>query len=280
MPPSHPHLSPLFLPRVRQELRIRGYSPRTVATYLSCLRRYVEWLHPVAPRDAGAEAPRAFLLELIEAGASRTLVDQHVSALKFVYLTLYGWDDDGMVIPRPRSERRLPRVPRREEVLAMAATTRNLKHRLAILMLYGSGVRVSELVGLDVGDVDAERLLVRVRNGKGRKDRLTILSARLVPAVRALAAERSSHAPLFESNLGGRWSARSVQHVVQRARARAGVDGPVTPHSLRHAFATHLLEAGTSLRVIQGLLGHANVQTTVRYTQMTDPHRMQVRSPL
>ncbi len=278
MPPKP--LSPFFLARVRQELRLHDYAPRTIEAYLSCLRAYLQWLGPTAPREAPDEAPRSYLVALLELGASRPVIDQNVSALKFVYIELYGWPEERLRVVRPRRSRRLPQVPTREQILAMASTTTNVKHRLAILFLYATGLRVSELVALDIGDVDTERLLVRVREGKGRKDRLTVLSARLVPAIRMLAGERSHLAPLFLGHGGARWSVRTVQHVVQTARVRAGLHFSVTPHSLRHAFATHLLEGGTSLRAIQGLLGHARVQTTVRYTRMTDPNRLRLASPL
>lgn len=162
----------------------------------------------------------------------------------------------------------------------MADHTTNRKHRTAILTLYASGVRVSELRGLNVEDADLARWLLHVRRGKGAKDRITLLSSSLDANLRWLIADRPRGEPLFPSAHGGRWSTRSIQRVVSLAAQRADVQGRVTPHSLRHAFATHLLEAGTDLRVIQTLLGHASVTTTQRYTHIADPHRFAVRSPL
>jgi len=272
--------SNLLIPRFQQELRLRNYAERTVETYTSCLVRYVRWIHPDVPRTVDAEVPRSFLMNLVETGASTTLVSQHVSALKFLYVQLYDWPEERLRIPRPRMGHRVPPVPSREEVLQLADATRSHTHRTAILLLYASGLRVSELVALNVGDVLLDDLLLRVREGKGDKDRLTIFSASLVPHLERLAGLRSRDEPLFLSARGDRWSQRSVQHVLQRARTRAGIESAYTPHSLRHAFATHLLEAGTSLRVIQGLLGHKHITTTTRYTHMTSPHRMKVSSPL
>lgn len=273
-------LSGELFSRFRQEMRLRNYAARTVETYATCLRAYVAWLGGVAPRTVEDEVPRSYLVSLVEAGASRSLVDQHVSTLKLLYIDLYGWPAERLAVPRPRREHALPVVPTRSEVLRMAAAITNDKHRLGLLMCYGSGLRVSELVAVDVGDVDVDELLVRVRSGKGRKDRVTVLAASIVPDVLRQMGGRSPVMPLFESALGGRWSVRSMQQVVADARIRAGVRGRVTPHSLRHAFATHLLEGGTSLRVIQQLLGHANIQTTTRYARMTHPARMKVSSPL
>jgi site-specific recombinase XerD len=227
-----------------------------------------------------ATTVRAYLLSLIDSGRSRSLVDQNVSALKFLYVELYERSPDSFRVPRPRREQKLPYVPTREEVLRMAEQLDNRKHRLAILLLYAAGLRVSELVRARVGDVNLDRLTFTVRDGKGRKDRQTILADVLRPELERVIQGRKRHAPLFLSARGGAWSKRSVQHVVSRAAERAGVEGRVTPHSLRHAFATHLLQGGTELRFIQGLLGHRNVTTTTRYTRMGDPGSYGIRSPL
>lgn len=269
-----------LLVRFGQELRLRNYSPRTIKTYSSCLGQYARWLAPTFPRDADGDAPRTFLLHLVEAGAGRSLVDQHISALRLLYVELYGWEAEDMRIKRPKRGKHLPVVPSREEVLRLAAAISNRKHRTAVLLAYGSGLRVSELVALRVADVDVDQLLVRVRSGKGDKDRVTILSEGLVEDVAWLQAGQHAWDPLIRSRLGGALSARSIQVVVARARREVGIEYALTPHSLRHAFATHLLEAGTDLRVIQVLLGHQRIETTTRYTRTVNPVKMRVRSPL
>lgn len=273
-------LSPLLLPRVEQEMRLRNYASRTIQTYVACIRQYAQHLMPVSPRDASAEDARGWLLRIVDLGASRSLVDQHVSALRFLYGELYGREVEALSIPRPRKDRRLPHVPSREEVLQLADAVPNPRHRLAVLFTYSSGVRVSELVAVDVGDLDIEGRVVRVVEGKGRKDRLTVFSQRLVPDLERLVFGRSRLEPLFPNAHGLRWSARSMQNVVQRARVAAGLSDGLTPHSLRHAFATHLLEGGVALRAIQQLLGHRHLETTTRYARMTHPGRMRIQSPL
>ena len=277
---STPGLSPHLFERYGQELALRNYSPRTVASYLSCLRRFTRWLAPRHPRAADSETVRGYLLGLADVGASRSLVSQSVSALKFLYVRLYLWEPDAFDVPRPRGESRLPFVPSRNQVVLMAERTLYRPHATAILLLYGSGLRLSELLALCVGDVDCDRLLLRVVQGKGRKDRLTLLSARLRVDLEPLLRDRSGSAPLFLARSGSPWSPRSVQKFVRRAAERADIPQRVTPHSLRHAFATHLLETGTDLRVIQGLLGHCDIRTTTRYTRMRDPNRFAVASPL
>jgi len=260
-------------------MRLRNYSFHTIKTYRCCLRVWLRWLSSKRPRDATADDMRSFLLGLIEEGRSRSLVDQYISALRLLYCELYGWDLARFDLARPRRERKLPRVPTRVEVLRMADAIENRRHRLALLLLYAAGLRVSELVGLDVGDIDCGRLLLHIRGAKGRKDRLTLLSEQLVGELEWLRGDRPPDAPLFVGRTKGRWSVRSVQHVVTRAARLAEVRG-CTPHTLRHAFATHLLEGGTDLRHIQGLLGHANIQTTTRYTHMRSPGAVRLKSPL
>jgi len=270
-----------LLERFKQELRLRNYAARTITTYSSCLRQYTRWLAPKFPRDAAPDDPHSFLVHLVELGAGRSLVDQHISMLRLLYVELYGWSAEGLQITRPKRGKHLPVVPSRAEVLQLADAISNRKHRTAILLAYGSGLRVSELVALRVADVDVAQLLVRVHRGKGDKDRVTILSEGLVEDVAWLQAGQQPWEPLIRSRQGGGpLSTRSVQEVVARARRQAGLCPELTPHSLRHAFATHLLEAGTDLRVIQVLLGHQRIETTTRYTRTVSPAKMRIRSPL
>lgn len=273
-------LSAQLVERYARELRVRQYSARTVRAYATAVRQYAQWLAPVHPRDATAETVRGYLLRELERGRSAAWLGQTVSALKVLYVDLYEWPEADFRVPRPRRDTRVPRVPTREEILRMAARTHNRKHRLTILLLYASGVRVSELCSLRIQDVDLEQNVLHVRAGEGEKDRSTLLSPHLHKELRWVMADRQDSDWLFPSRSGRRWTTRSVQRVVGAAAERAEVPGPVTPHTLRHAFATHLLEAGTDLRVIQELLGHSSVKTTTRYTHMADPARSAVTSPL
>jgi site-specific recombinase XerD len=274
-------LSTQLIPRYRQELALRHYARSTTKTYTSVIRSWAAWLGPVHPRQATDEDIRAFLYAGMEMGLSRSWVDQAISALRFLYVALYERSSAPFEsVVRPRREQKLPDVPTREEVLRLADTIRNRKHRLAVLLMYGSGLRVSEVVGLAVRDALLERFQLKVRASKGAKDRLTLLSPSLVGELEWLIGDRGRDAPLFPSQRGGALHKRSVQHVVSAARARADLGVHVTCHSLRHAFATHLLEGGTDLRVIQLLLGHRSIHTTTRYTHMRDPNRLHVRSPL
>lgn len=265
--------------RYQQELRLRNYRPNTIRTYRSALQGYVRWLAPVHPRGATLEQVQGYLLHVLDAGRSRSMVDQVVSALKFLYIELYKRHAPAdFCIARPRREFTLPRVLNREEVLALADAVPNRRHRLAVLLLYAAGLRVSELVAANVGDVDLEALSLHIRCGKGGRDRITVLSERLQEDLIWVSGSRPLHAPLLPNKDGERWSARSVQHVVERAAARIGVHASC--HTLRHSFATHLLEDGTDIRFIQSLLGHAKIETTTRYTHVRNPAVLRIRSPL
>lgn len=302
-PPPDP-TAPL-LDRVRHALTLRGYSPRTRKVYLGQIRRFLEWCREGggATREEGdvrnpeggsrenrgghllenpAERARAYILELIERrGISKSYQNQVVSALRFLCETVLGRPALALRIPRPRKETRLPAVLSRNEVARLIERARNPKHRAILALLYSSGLRVGEVVRLRPGDLDAERRLLRVRGGKGDKDRYTLLARRALKVVAVYRAAYPSDRWLFPGGKPGRHlTARSVQRVVKRAARDAGIEKTVTAHTLRHSFATHLLESGTNLRIIQELLGHKSARTTQVYTRVTTTELGSVRSPL
>ncbi len=272
------------LARVRDALLLRGYSPRTRKAYLGHVRRFLQWTGgglDGLPADPTALAER-YIVELIGSRrASRAYHSQLVSALRFLLETVLGEPRLALAVPRPKAESTLPAVLAPVEVAQILAAPVNLKHRALLMLLYSSGLRVSELVRLRPEDVDAERGLLRVRRGKGAKDRYTLLAERALDVVEMYRAAIPSETWLFPGAREGRHlTSRSVQKIVARAARRAGVPKHVTPHTLRHSFATHLLEGGTNLRIIQELLGHASSRTTERYTHVAKSTFEAVRSPL
>ena len=185
------------------------------------------------------------------------------------------------MIPRPRREHHLPVVLSPGEVGRLLRKVRNPKHRALLMLLYSAGLRVGELVRLTPADLDVERGLLRVRRGKGRKDRYTLLAQRAVEAVRVYQDAFPTDRWLFPGARAGRHlTPRSVQRVVKSAAGAAGIEKKVTAHTLRHSFATHLLEGGTNLRIIQELLGHQSARTTQIYTHVARSVIESVRSPL
>lgn len=268
------------LSKAAEELRLRRYSPRTRKTYLHHLRHFLD-ASTVRIEDLGTEHARRYLIGLVEAGLSTAYHTQAVSAIRFFFEHVLGRPRPTADVPRPRKERKLPVVLDRSDVLRLLAALDNPKHRALAMVVYSSGLRVSEAVRLRVHDIDAQRSLIRVRGGKGRKDRYTLLSTRALEALRQYARTHRLTDWLFPGARPGRHlSARSAQHIIAQARTRAGIIAHATPHTLRHSFATHLLESGTDIRYIQQLLGHASTRTTEIYTHVSNRELGRIRSPL
>jgi site-specific recombinase XerD len=282
-----------LLEAYRQELVARGLRPRTRMVYLAHVRSFLRWstdrgpaaapgqLAPNEPARIAARA-RPYLAHLVEErNASRSYHTQAVSALKIFFQAVLRSPQLAEAIPRPKREKRLPTVLSKEDIARLIDAARNPKHRLMLMLLYSSGLRVGEVVRLRIDDIDVERGLVRVRDGKGGKDRHTLLSSKALAVLRAYRDLFGCQRWVFEGGRHGRhYTARSVQHVVQHCAIRAGIPRAVTPHTLRHSFATHLLEAGTDLRYIQELLGHGSSRTTEIYTHVTAARLAKIRSPL
>jgi site-specific recombinase XerD len=273
-----------LLEQVQDALMVRGYSPRTRKVYLGHLRRFLVWCGEGVPRvpDDPAERGEAYILELIKRqGISRSYHNQVVSALRFLCESVLGQPKLALKIPRPRREHRLPAVLSQGEVARFLKKARNPKHRALLMLLYSAGLRVGEVVRLKPSDLDLERGLVRVSRGKGRKDRYTLLARKAVEAVGIYRDAYSTDRWLFPGNRPDRHlTTRSVQRIVKNTAEAAGIEKRVTAHTLRHSFATHLLEGGTNLRIIQELLGHQSARTTQVYTHVAQSTIESVRSPL
>lgn len=205
-----------------------------------------------------------------------------VSALRFLYgVTLKRtWADSAGAIPFPKIERKLPTVLSQDEVLGLLANIRNLKHRTMLAMLYATGMRIAELVGLRLTDIDSSRMVVVIRQGKGLKDRMVPLPESLLEMLRDYWRSYRPEKWLFPGPRRTPITTRSVARICVEAADRAGIKKRVSPHVLRHTFATHHLEAGTDLRTIQLLLGHRSLGTTARYTHVATTHLHTVKSPL
>ncbi len=272
------------LERTRLELQLRGYSPRTQRVYLGHLRRFFEWARTDPSVQPTRKGPEDYLLELLNRRnrpVSRSYHNQAVSALRFFYDAVLDRPALAARIPRPRSQHRLPGVLSKDEVARLLGEVRHPKHKAIAMLIYSAGLRVSEVVRLRPGDLDTDRGLVRVRRGKGGKDRYTLLAQRAVEVVRIYRDAFPVDRWLFPGKHPARhYSARSVQNVITQAGRRAGIEKRVTPNLLRHSFATHLLEAGTDLRYIQELLGHRSSRTTELYTHVSKPRLAAIRNPL
>jgi integrase/recombinase XerD len=266
--------------RMIEDLRLRNYAPKTEQTYLDHVSRFARHFGR-SPEQLGPEEIRDYQLHLVEQGVSWSLFNQAVCALRFLYRVTLKCPDAVEQIPFRKREKRLPSVLSPEEVQRLLGAVENRKHRLILMVLYATGLRVSEVVHLKVDDIDSARMVIRVRQGKGRKDRLVMLSPVLLEELRRYWRWHRPTLWLFPgSDAETPLSISAVQRVCQRARRAAGIQKQASPHTLRHSFATHLLEAGTDLRLIQTVLGHRSVSTTQLYTHVAAARIGATASPL
>jgi integrase/recombinase XerD len=267
--------------RMIEDMVLRNLSPLTIRIYVDCVAHFARHFG-TSPEHLGPEHIRAYLLYLArDRKASWSYFNQTRCALRFLYGTTLDrpWVDDGVVCPRV--PKKLPVVLSPEEVAQFFAAVDNLKHRAILMTAYAAGLRLSEVVSLRVADIDSRRMVLRVRQGKGREDRDVMLSPRLLAVLRRYWQAARPRDYLFPGARPDRpISPRSVQKVCQAALIVSGLKKRVSLHSLRHSFATHLLEAGTDLRTIPILLGHNHLSTTTRYTHVSTERLRSTRSPL
>ena len=267
--------------RMLEDLRIRNYSPSTVRCYVRSVSEFAKHFHQ-SPESLGPEEIRSWQLFLLnEKRVKLSTYIQAICALRFFYRNTLNRKIEIDRIPLPRYEKKLPLILSREEVKALLEAPRNLSHRAILATMYGAGLRASEATKLKVHDIDGERKVIWVRGGKGQKDRQVMLSGPLREVLAAYWRWKHPTEWLFPGKLPGSHITREgVFDICRKAAQRAGIDKPVNPHSLRHAFATHLLDDGANIVVIQALLGHANLKTTSRYLHVADSTVRSVKSPL
>ena len=266
--------------RFVDDLKLRRFAPQTQCNYVRCIEHYAEFFgKPVD--ELGLEDVRTFLLYLVtEAEVSLGLLRHYVSALRFLYRVTLAMPWSNEQIPYPRRDHHLPWIPTREEIMRLLDAVPNIKHRAALMTCYAAGLRVSEAVSLRLSDLDSQRMLIFVHDGKMRKDRMVPLSKTLLDFLRVYWKAVRPVDWLFPGRYGHHLSKRVLQTVCLRARRTAGIRQPLTVHSLRHAFATHLYEAGTNLRSIQVVLGHASIKTTTIYMHVSPTEIQKITSPL
>lgn len=267
--------------RLERDLELKGYSPRTRSCYLWWVKDYVRHFGR-SPDELRAEEIRVYLHYLIrERKASRSGVSQAYSALKFFYTTTLdrGWEVSK--IPRVKVSKKLPVVLSFPEIQAIFEGVSNLKHRAILVTIYSAGLRLSEAAHLKISDIDGSRMLVRVDQGKGNQDRYTLLAK---GAQAILRRYRKACRPVDWLFPGSRKDrpihVTSIQRVFKQACRQAGIQKPASVHTLRHSFATHLLEAGVDVSHIQKLLGHKSVKTTAIYLHVSRKHLTGIVSPL
>jgi site-specific recombinase XerD len=265
-----------------EDMKLRGFAPGTIQGYIHHIEHFARYFH-LSPAKLDLEAVRQFEIHLLEERKlSPESINQFVSAAKFLYLTTLEMPWGSENFPRVRRPYKLPVVLSQEETALFFEHVPSLKYRAALMLCYGAGLRVGEAVAVKASDIDSGRQLIRIQEGKGGKDRYAMLSPRLLDVLRTYwRAARPTGDYLFPSwRAGKHLSSSALQQACRDAGLRSGIRKKITAHTLRHSFATHLLEAGTDLRVIQVLLGHSTIDTTTRYTQVSPLVVAKTQSPL
>jgi len=267
-----------YLKQTSQELKLRNYSFKTIKTYLGCLREYFDF-KKFNLEKIDEENIKQFLLNKQSKNYSSQTINLYLNTIKFFYREV-------LKIPQKinlkfaKRSKKLPIVLSREEIKNTIDVITNPKHKLIISLAYGAGLRISEAVNLKVKDINLEELTIHLKNAKGKKDRITIFPEKIKNDLQNLITGKNLNDYLFESERGGKLTERTAQKVFENVLRGADIKKDATFHSLRHSFATHLLENGVDVRYVQELLGHQNIRTTQIYTQVTNPKLKNIKSPL
>lgn len=267
-----------YLKQADKLMVLRNYSPKTKKAYLYYIEQYLNYSKDKKLKNRN-EAIESFLMEKIEKKNSPQTVNLALNSIKFFYKEVLK-NNEKIDLKFAKRSNKLPIVLSREEINKILENTRNLKYRTAIALAYGGGLRIGEVQNLKVKDIDLKENIIHIKNAKGKKDRITTFSEKLSADIKNIIFNKKANDIVFESNRGGKLTDRSFQEIFKKALKKSDIKKEATFHSLRHSFATHLLENGTDVRYVQELLGHQNIRTTQIYTKVTNPKLKNIKSPL
>lgn len=272
----------LALKRMYEELILKAYSQNTIKTYCNEFAQLLYVLKDVNVDTLSSDRLRAYLLYCTQKlKLSESVIHSRMNAMKFYFEQVLKRDKMFFSeIPRPKNKSPLPKVLSKNEVLRLFAQIENLKHQMMLKLCYGMGLRVSEIVALKINDIDSDRMMVRIENAKGKKDRYVPLPHSILDDLRKYYKEYQPKDYLFEGQYGGQYAIRSVQAVFKTGMKKAKINKNIGIHSLRHSYATHLMESGVDMVFIQKLLGHKDVKTTLIYAKVSDKQLRKIKSPL
>lgn len=266
---------------LEQTLLLKRYSWRTIKSYKNCFRQFIRHYDTIKPSQISRKQIDAYVLELIkERNISESHQNQILSAIKMFYSTVIPQEDKVQDLFRPKKAQKLPSVLTEQEVTYLLRAVDNLKHRCILMLVYSAGLRLGEVINLRLVELQPEQNRLFVRGGKGKKDRCTLLSEKVWEQLKQYLEVYKPIDWLFEGQTGGQYSERSVQKIFTVAKLKACINPDATVHTLRHSFATHLLEKGVDLRYIQELLGHESSKTTEIYTHITHKGWNKIKSPI
>jgi len=274
-------VKPKLPPEYIETLKLKNYSVPTIKTYRLHFQRFLNFYQNIKLESITHEQIRKYLLYLVEEKKySTSAQNQAINAIKFYYEKVLGKPVEKYYVPRPRKEKRLPEVLSEKEITKILKQITNLKHKCIIYIIYSAGLRLTEVVHLKISDIQSDRKQIFVRSAKGNKDRYVILSDTILELLREYYKIYKPKEWLFEGRPEQQYSKRKIQRILKAAVEKAGIKKKATIHTLRHSFATHLLEHGTDLRYIQELLGHKSSKTTEIYTHVTNVAKHKIVSPL
>lgn len=272
----YPSQDPMI--KLERELKIRGFSKETIKVYLYYNIKFLDFTNK-SPKNICNEDIKKYLEYLVDKNVSKSTLSLVINSLKFYYKNIlkrrFFYD-----IKHPKKESKLPVVLSRREIKDILSSISNRKHKLILALIYASGLRISEVVKLRIKDIDFNRGLIIIKQSKGNKDRQTILPIKLIKHLKELIDGDDFNKYVFKNNRENKLSTRTIQKIFENALKNAKIKKSATCHSLRHSFATHLLEKGTNIRYIQELLGHKRLETTQIYTKVINQKLKEIRSPL
>jgi len=267
-----------LLEKIKNELRLRNFSQKTIKGYLSSLGVYFRYVKIVSGQpDIGLI--KKYLLEMQDDDKSSQTINAHLNAIKYFYREI-AKSNVKIDIKFAKTSSKIPIVLSREEIGKLIDSIKNQKHKIIVSLAYAAGLRVSEIINLKVKDINLEELSIHLKDAKGKKDRITIFSEKLKQDLVLFIKDKDKNDYVFISERGGKLTERTAQKVFENALKKSNIKKDATFHSLRHSFATHLLENGIDVRYVQELLGHSNIRTTQIYTKVTNPSLKKIKSPL
>ena len=270
-----------YLDDFKKLLSIKRYSHSTIKSYSNALKNFLDAFPGSEPSQINVTQIENFINSMVvDKNISQAYQKVLVAAIKMFYNEMLRKNYNLNYLFPDRTEKKLPVILDVSEIKAMLDSIQNLKHKAILSLIYSAGLRISEAIEMKVSDIDSKRMLIRVRQAKGKKDRYVMLSEKLLFLLREYYKEYKPKEYLFEGQKGSKYSSRSIQSIFRQALKKANVQKKASVHTLRHSFATHLLEAGTDIRIIQQLLGHNSIKTTQIYTQVSNSKISKVKSPL
>ena len=262
------------------KLELKKYAFNTVRSYVFAFETFINYYGNIKINELNENDIRNYLQYMIQSRKSDSAINVAINSIKFYFEIVLGMPNRFYSIERPRRKEKLPTVISKNEIKTMIDVTKNLKHSCIISLLYSTGIRRNELINLKLQDIDSKRMIIKIHNAKGGKERITLLSEKMLTQLRTYFKNYRPKIYLFEGQKGGQYTAASVLKIVNTAGRKAGIKTKVSPHIIRHSFATHLLESGTSIRFIQQLLGHNSIKTTEIYTNVSTSYFNEIKNPL